>query len=311
MGYREQLTSILNASAWSQEQLARALDVSFPTLNSWLNGRSEPRTKAVARIHALYLDTVGVTDIDQGTIVRKKSDALRLNLTAKDLLSNNEALNKLTLHLTYHTNTIEGSTMTLSDVEEVIFEHRVLTNRTAIEQAEARNHQAALYWIIEQLADQGSDLRIDEHLILGLHLRLMNGIIGDAGRYRSHAVRIMGASIPLANCLKVPELVAQLTFAMQESDSDIVTTIAKSHAIFEKIHPFSDGNGRTGRLVMLAQALKAGYMPPLVAKERKHAYYKYLEAAQLRERYDPLELFIAESMVYTHDLLGNATSHNR
>jgi Fic family protein len=201
--------------------------------------------------------------------------------------------------------------MTLSDVEAVIFEHRVLTNRTAIEQAEARNHQAALYWIIEQLADQGSDFRIDENLILGLHLRLMNGIIGDAGRYRSHAVRIMGANIPLANYLKVPELVAQLTFAMQESDSDIVAAMAKNHAIFEKIHPFSDGNGRTGRLVMLAQALKAGYTPPLVAKERKHAYYKYLEAAQLREAYDPLELFIAESMIYTHDLLGNATSHNR
>jgi Fic family protein len=121
----------------------------------------------------------------------------------------------------------------------------------------------------------------------------------------------MGANIPLANYLKVPELVAQLTFAMQESDSDIVAAMAKNHAIFEKIHPFSDGNGRTGRLVMLAQALKAGYTPPLVAKERKHAYYKYLEAAQLREAYDPLELFIAESMIYTHDLLGNATSHNR
>jgi len=49
--------------------------------------------------------------------------------------------------------------------------------------------------------------------------------------------------------------------------------------------------------------LHAGYMPPLVAKERKQAYYKYLETAQVHETYDPLELFIAESMVYTDKLL--------
>lgn len=306
MNYREQLTSILKASDWSQESLARALDVSFPTLNSWINGRSEPRPRAIARIQVLYLDTVGVTDIDQKALADTKREALKLRMTAKKLLSDTTMLDMLTLHLTYHTNTIEGSTMTLSDVEEVIFEHKVLTNRTAIEQTEARNHQAALYWLIEQLAEQGDNLQINEDLILGLHLRLMNGIIGDAGRYRSHAVRIMGANIPLANYLKVPQLVAQLAHtATQESDSNIIATLAKVHATFEKIHPFSDGNGRTGRLIMLAQALKAGYIPPLVAKERKHAYYKYLEMAQVRELYDPLELFVAESMVYTHELLAS------
>jgi Fic family protein len=308
MNYREQLTIILKASDWSQEQLARALEVSFPTLNSWINGRSEPRAKAIARIKTLYLDTVGVTSIDQETLLRTKNETTKLRMTAKDLLSNTEMLDKLTLHLTYHTNTIEGSTMTLADVEEVIFEHKVLTNRTAIEQTEARNHQAALYWLIEQLADQGDALHINKELILGLHLRLMNGIIGDAGRYRSHAVRIMGANVPLANYAKVPELVTQLTYAIQESDQDIIVALAKIHATFEKIHPFSDGNGRTGRLIMLAQALKASYVPPLVAKERKHAYYKYLEVAQLHENYNPLELFVAESMIYTDELLSDARS---
>ncbi|PID99413.1 hypothetical protein CSA80_01480 [Candidatus Saccharibacteria bacterium] len=311
MNYRKQLSSILSAADWSQEQLARTLGVSFPTLNSWLNGRSQPRAKAIARINALHMDIVGVTDIEQTRLARTKNSALSLRLTAEDLLSDKTMLDKLTLHLTYHTNTIEGSTMTLSDVEEVIFEHKVLTNRTAIEQTEARNHQAAFYWLIEQLANQGSNLRINEDLILGLHLRLMNGIIGDAGRYRTHAVRIMGASVPLANHLKVPGLVTQLTFAIQKSDANIITSLAKGHATLEKIHPFSDGNGRTGRLVMIAQALKAGYMPPLVAKERKQAYYNYLKAAQLHETYDPLELFIAESMVYTHNLLGDTASYNR
>ncbi len=303
MNYRKQLSSILDSSGWSQEQLAHTLGVSFPTLNSWINGRSEPRAKAIDRIQALYLDIVGADNVDLNALAQAKTEALKLKLTAKEMLSDTKKLDKLTLHLTYHTNTIEGSTMTLADVEEVIFEHKVLTNRTAIEQAEARNHQAALYWLIEQLAGQGRNFSITEGLILGLHLRLMNGIIGDAGQYRSHAVRIMGANVPLANYVKIPELVAQLVGDVHKPRTDLVYALANTHARFEKIHPFSDGNGRTGRLLVLAQALHAGYMPPLVAKERKQAYYKYLETAQVHETYDPLELFIAESMVYTDKLL--------
>lgn len=304
MNYRKQLASILDSSGWSQEQLAHTLGVSFPTLNSWVNGRSEPRTKALSRIQTLYLEIVGADNIDLNMLAQVRAEASKLRLTAKEMLKDTEKLDKLTLHLTYHTNTIEGSTMTLTDVEEVLFEHKVLTNRTAIEQAEARNHQAALYWLIEQLAEQGNSFSITEELILGLHLRLMNGIIGDAGQYRNHGVRIMGANIPLANYLKIPELVAQLVNDVRKSQTDLIPDLASTHARFEKIHPFSDGNGRTGRLVMLAQSLRAGYMPPLVAKERKQAYYKYLEAAQLHEIYSPLELFIAESMIYTDKLLN-------
>lgn len=87
-----------------------------------------------------YLEIVDANDIDIETLSRTKSEAAQLKLTACMLLDNADMLDTLTLHLTYHTNTIEGSTMTLSDVEEVIFDHKVLTNRTAIEQAEARNH---------------------------------------------------------------------------------------------------------------------------------------------------------------------------
>ena len=308
MDYRNQLFTILKASGWSQEQLARTLSVSFPTLNSWVNGRSEPRAKAIERINVLYLEVVGADSVDLSLLTQVKAETSKLSLTAEELLLDTKKLDKLTLHLTYHTNTIEGSTMTLADVGEVIFERKVLTNRTIIEQTEARNHQAALYWLIEQLANQGDAFHGTQNLILGLHLRLMNGIIGDAGQLRSHAVRIMGANVPLANYMKVPELVAQLVDDIQKQQSDLIYDLANTHARFEKIHPFSDGNGRTGRLIMFAQALHRGSMPPLIAKERKQAYYKYLAAAQVREMYDPLELFIAESIIYTGRLLGEKSS---
>lgn len=304
MTIQQRLTQIKKASGWSQEQLAVKLGVSFVTLNAWINERAVPRAKAQQNIERLYLDVVGVDVVDEQILVHAKQTALNLKITARAITKNQAWLDALTLHLTYHTNTIEGSTMTLSDVEEVLFEHKVLTNRTAIEQAEARNHQATLYWLLEELTRKGEQFVIDEALILGIHLRLMNGIIGSAGQYRTHAVRIMGTSVPLVNWQKIPESIGQLVKSVAMASDDVIANIAKAHAEFEKIHPFADGNGRTGRLIMLAQALQAGLMPPLVVKERKYAYYKYLERAQVNSDYQPLELFTAQSMQFTSEVLS-------
>ncbi len=304
MKYITQLKSIIKASGWSQEQLAYNLGVSFQTLNSWINEKSQPRKKALLNIERLYLDTIGVDSVSIETLDVVKSVALKLKTDPKTLADNKEILDTLTLYLTYHTNTIEGSTMTLSDVEDVIFDHKVLSNRTAIEQTEARNHQATLNWLLDQLIIKGNDFEIDEELILGIHLRLMNGIISDAGQYRNHSVRIMGSHVALANYAKIPELMVELLAVAQTKTSDIITSMANIHAKFEQIHPFSDGNGRTGRLILLAQALRAGLVPPLVIKERKYAYYKYLEIAQTTNDYMPLELFVSESMIFTGHLLN-------
>lgn len=304
MKYLTQLKSIIKTSGWSQEQLAGKLGVSFATLNSWINERSNPRKKAQQNIEKLYLDIVGVDLVDADILNSTKLAAMKLKCNPKTIIKNKNILNTLTLYLTYHTNTIEGSTMTLADVESVIFDHKVLSNRTAIEQAEANNHQAALNWLLDKLVEDGSDFKIDEGLILGVHLRLMNGIISDAGQYRNHTVRIMGSHVTLANYVKIPELINELVSDIRTSTDDIIKKMAKTHAKFEQIHPFSDGNGRTGRLILLVQALKAGLVPPLVIKERKYAYYKYLEIAQTKDDYASLELFISESVLYTSNLLN-------
>lgn len=83
----------------------------------------------------------------------------------------------------------------------------------------------------------------------------------------------------------------------REGNAASLTCLAERHARFERIHPFSDGNGRTGRLLLFAQALQAGLMPPLVLKERKRAYYHCLERADLDGDLAPLELFLAESVL--------------
>lgn len=140
MNYLEQLEQILKLSGWSQEQLATKLGVSFPAINAWINNRAVPRAKAQLRIQELFTQIVGVFDVSEKELKQKSKSALKYSLTAGQIVANKKLLDTLTLHLTYHTNTIEGSTMTLADVNDVLFDNKVLSNRTAIEQLEVKNH---------------------------------------------------------------------------------------------------------------------------------------------------------------------------
>ena len=112
------------------------------------------------------------------------------------------------LSLTYHTNSIEGSTLTEQETAAVIFHDSALPDKSLVEQIEAKNHQTALQYIFRKIIKRG--LKLDEELILKLHAILMNGIRDDAGLYRRHAVRIVGANVPTANYLRIPELMAGL-----------------------------------------------------------------------------------------------------
>jgi len=302
MNYKRYLKEILNASEWSQERLAQELGVSFATLNSWIRDRSVPRIKAQKRIELLFFSLAGNIEISNDELEAEKIKASNLHITANEIVSNKKLLDTLTLQLTYHTNTIEGSTMTLSDVGEVLFDNKILSNRTAIEQTEARNHQAVLHWLLDQIS-ANNNLIIDEAFIKNIHLRLMNGIVSDAGQFRNHSVRIQGSRTTVSNWMKIPEFMKNIHTNIDKNSNDIISILAKFHADFEKIHPFSDGNGRTGRLILLVMALQAHVVPPIVLKERKHAYYKYLEVAQMNGNYKPLELFIASSIISTDKLL--------
>ena len=301
--YSNKLSQILKASGWSQELLASKLGVSFVTLNNWVNAKSQPRQSAKENIDIIYLEILGSDAIDAAKLKSLKSKAVAHKYTVKKLLNNRDVLEEITTSFTYHSNATEGSTMTEKDVAEVIFSNQTLKNRTALEQREAINHQSALYFLLDELAKNPANFEFTPDVIRAAHLRLMNGIISNAGEYRNHNVRVRGAYVPLANFIKIPDLLQGWCNHINEETSDKIALLAESHANFEKIHPFSDGNGRTGRLLLFILALKLGLVPPVLRKDRRFAYYKYLELAQTRDIYDPLESFISEEIINTATIL--------
>lgn len=204
------------------------------------------------------------------------------------------------LSLTYHSNRIEGNTLTEDETADLLFGKNALPNKTFIEQLEVKNHQAALLFLWSHLQTDA----LNENWILKIHGILMNGIREDAGSYRNHGVRIVGSNVPTANYLKIPVLMREFVKKLHiKKGSNIFRRCALLHAEFEKIHPFSDGNGRVGRLLLQALLLKAGFAPVIIREEKKRIYYAYLRRAQLENDPSPLEDFLMDGVLESYDLM--------
>jgi Fic family protein len=125
----------------------------------------------------------------------------------------------------------------------------------------------------------------------------MNGVRSDAGAYRNHAVRIVGVHLPTANYMSVPKLMPGIMAQAARKAKDVVAASAAVHSRFEQVHPFSDGNGRVGRLLMNAMLLGANLAPAIIRQEQKQLYYTYLYKAQTKEDQSQLEDFICEAVM--------------
>lgn len=129
----------------------------------------------------------------------------------------------------------------------------------------------------------------------------MNGLVLEAGAYRTQGVGILGAHGAVANHLKTAKRMQDL---FHQPMPENFAEMAAFHAAFEKIHPFSDGNGRVGRLLVAACALQRGLVPPIIERERRAAYYHSLELAQTSGKYGPLIYLLARETVATATLVG-------
>ncbi len=305
MKISDKLKFLLKVANLSQEKLALLFAVSFVTLNSWINERSIPHNKKIILIDELYLKYTGQKIITEDILSAKKGFIFmklkKHKNILKIILGSPDIYNQYLLTLTYNSNKIEGSTLSEDETASVLFENKVLPSKTLIEQLEVKNHQTAFAYFLNYINQE--DSKIDENLILKLHSILMNSIRDDSGCYRNHAVRIVGSFVPTANCCKIPKLIEDLVSLIANSKEDIISLATKVHAFFEKIHPFSDGNGRIGRLILHAMFIKSNLPPVLIKQENKYLYYKYLQKAQLDEDYSLLEDFICDGLIDSFQIL--------
>lgn len=295
---QEKLKFILKLSGLTQEELAQRLGVTFAALNRWINDKAVPRTGAQAKIDELYLEYSGQKVIPANVLEAKKSLVLKKQeahpKVLKEILDSPDIKDQFILTLTYNSNRIEGSTLSEDETADIIFRNASIPNKSITEHLEAKNHQAALDYLFAHLT---GNKPVDEALILKIHSILMNAIRSDAGQYRQHGVRIMGTYVPTANYQTVPKAMAELHKEIQKAPKDMIAHLVLTHSTFEQIHPFADGNGRIGRLLMHAMALHVNLAPVVVRQEKKKLYTTYLNKSQMQSDSSLLEDFICDALM--------------
>ena len=298
MNTRQKLEIIQKMLRLTQTKLAEKFGVSFAAFNSWWTEKSNPRPKMQAAIDELFLEVTGQKIIPADQLTAKKQALQQKSREHKnivtEILDNPDIRDQFILKLTYHSNSIEGSTLTEPDTAAILFENAALPNKSLTEQLEAKNHQTALNYLFEHVVKKE---KIDENLVLKLHSILMNGVRPDAGAYRNQSVRITGVNLPTANYVSVPKLMPEVMIRAAEKNKDIIAQSASVHSKFEQIHPFSDGNGRVGRLLMNAMLLNANFTPAIIRQEQKQLYYTYLYKAQTKDDQSQLEDFLCEAIM--------------
>src|SRR3989338_6260466 len=242
MTTRQKLEIIQKMLGLTQTKLAEKFGVSFVAFNSWWTGKSTPRPKMQTAIDELFLEATGQKIIPADELTAKKQALQKKSGEHKnvvtEILNNPDIRDQFILKLTYHSNSIEGSTLSEPDTAAVLFDNVALPNKSLTEQLEAKNHQTALNYLFDHVAKKE---KVDEGLALKLHSILMNGVRPDAGVYRSHGVRITGVNLPTANYLRVPVLIKEiLSLIPNHPIPDIIALSALIHSRFEKVHPFSD-----------------------------------------------------------------------
>jgi len=176
---------------------------------------------------------------------------------------------------TYDTNAIEGSTITLQETGMILFDKIVPEGKSIKEINEVQNHKDAFDYMLAYKSD------INRAFVLKMHHLLMHNILWRyAGVFRDMQVYVRGASFTPPKPQDVEKQFKQLMLWYRSNKKKYhpVIVAAYFHQVFESIHPFADGNGRVGRLLLNFTLRKNGFPMINIKNKEKAKYYDALEA---------------------------------
>jgi len=215
---------------------------------------------------------------------------------------------------THNSTAIEGNTLILKQVQTLLDQGLAVGDRELADYLEVRGYADAAQWVYTQASDQQTVRSEDSPYITLTELREIHRLVVDPvwnvkppddllpgerpGGFRQHDVRAFGQGMTPPTFADVPALVSDwLRLANGELDDPTVLMehLAAIHADFERIHPFRDGNGRTGRLVLNLLLVRRGLAPAIIYKKDRDKYLRALARAD-RGEHGPLGELIARSV---------------
>ena len=192
---------------------------------------------------------------------------------------NYEYFQDLSVRMTHHSNAIEGNTLTLNETATIILDSTTPGSKSIREVYEVLNHKRAIDYMINEL-ENGQ--KLDIYIIKKINKEILDRLNDNAGNFKNSSNAILGADFETSTPQNAPFLtknwIENLNYRLGlcKNEDEKLFEILNSHIEFERIHPFSDGNGRTGRLIMLYLCFQEGISPFVIEKENRALYMSYL-----------------------------------
>lgn len=193
------------------------------------------------------------------------------------------------IEYTYNSNAIEGNTLTLRETD-LVLRGLTIDQKPLKDHMEAVGHKEAFDFVSELVKN---NVPISESVIKQIHYLVLADKKDDRGVYRKIPVRIMGAKHEHVQPYLIEPRMKQLLQDFNESTEHIVTKLARFHIEFESIHPFIDGNGRTGRLLVNLELMKVGFPPIDIKFSDRIAYYNAFDEYHVKHNLSAMENLFA------------------
>ncbi|KAE9527531.1 Fic family protein [Testudinibacter aquarius] len=173
----------------------------------------------------------------------------------------------------YNSNAIEGNTLTLRETALILRDGITIAEKSIKEHLEVIGYKDAFNYLFELVASREP---LTERIIKEIHSLVLMNDAENKGVYRRVPVRIMGADNEPAQPHLIAEQMGALVadYAEKLQQQHPIEAIAWLHLAFESIHPFIDGNGRTGRLLLNFELMKCGYLPIDIKFSDRAKYYQ-------------------------------------
>ena len=210
----------------------------------------------------------------------------RRPLTAGEVARLNE---EFIVEYTYNSNAIEGNTLTLRETD-LVLRGLTIDGKPLKDHMEAVGHKEAFDFVSELVKD---NVPISEGIIKQIHYLVLADKREDRGVYRRVPVHIMGAQHEPVQPYLIEPKMEQLLYDFAASTEHIVTKLARFHIEFEGIHPFIDGNGRTGRLLVNLELMKSGFPPIDIKFTDRIAYYNAFDEYYVKHNLSLMENLFA------------------
>ena len=194
-----------------------------------------------------------------------------------------EYMEDILVRMAHHSTAIEGNTLTQAETISILIHNFIPRDMSEREYYEVKNYRKAFNTLLE------ADRKITTELIKKYNKYIMENLHDLNGKFKTTQNLILGAEFeptkPYLVPFEIEDCCNNLSYRLDnaKTNEEKVEIIMDQHIKFEKIHPFNDGNGRTGRLLIIHSCLKEGLEPIIIPKEEKGKYINLLACENLKE----------------------------